>query len=284
MDVILLKDVEKLGLRGDVVSVTRGYMRNYLRPRKLAEQASEARVAELAKRESERARHEARTADQAEAIAETLRKTVLRFEVNAGERGTLFGSVTSTDITDEIWRTRKIRVDRRKIELRDPIKRIGRYEIPITSSRLASSEDPRRPIGGICQLIGARGLLRRGGCGARRLPAADRRRRPSAGRTRAVEAEETAKPAPAAARTRFDPRLRRSRRARAAPSRRPRRFRDAGRRGPEDSEAESARARARRASRPSLVSSYCAVRSSPLESPPAPHRERRPSRVIAAMP
>ncbi len=132
MDVILLQDVEKVGLRGEVVSVSRGYMRNYLQPRKLAEQATDARVAELAKRETERARHEARTADQAEAIAETLRKTVLRFEVNAGERGTLFGSVTSTDITDELWRARKIRVDRRKIDLSDPIKRIGRYEIPIT--------------------------------------------------------------------------------------------------------------------------------------------------------
>jgi large subunit ribosomal protein L9 len=132
MDVILLRDVEKLGLRGEVVSVTRGYMRNYLQPRKLAEAATEARVAELENREAERARHEARTAEQAEAIAETLRKTVLRFEVNAGERGTLFGSVTSTDVTDEIWRTRKIRVDRRKITLPDPIKRIGRYEIPIT--------------------------------------------------------------------------------------------------------------------------------------------------------
>jgi len=132
MDVILLKDVDKVGLRGEVVSVSRGYMRNYLQPRKLAEQATEAKVAELAKREAERARHEARTADQAEAIAETLRKTVLRFEVNAGERGTLFGSVTSTDITDELWRARKIRIDRRKIDLSDPIKRIGRYEIPIT--------------------------------------------------------------------------------------------------------------------------------------------------------
>jgi large subunit ribosomal protein L9 len=132
MDVILLKDVDKLGLRGEVVSVTRGYMRNYLQPRKLAQEATEALVAELEKRENERARHEARTAEQAESIAETLRKTVLRFEVNAGERGTLFGSVTSTDITDELWRARKIRVDRRKIDLPDPIKRIGRYEIPIT--------------------------------------------------------------------------------------------------------------------------------------------------------
>lgn len=131
MDVILLRDVDKLGLRGDVVSVSRGYMRNFLQPRRLAEEATRARVAELERRESERARHEARTVEQAEQIVETLRKTVLRFEVNAGPRGTLFGSVTATDVADEIWRTRKIRVDRRKIDLGDPIKRIGRYELPI---------------------------------------------------------------------------------------------------------------------------------------------------------
>ncbi|MGH3038141.1 MAG: 50S ribosomal protein L9, partial [Gaiellaceae bacterium] len=132
MDVILLQDVDKVGLRGEVVSVSRGYMRNYLGPRRLAEVATEARVAELERREAERARHEARSADEAEGIAETLRKTVLSFEVNAGPQGTLFGSVTSTDIVDEIWRTRKIRLDRRKIDLKDPIKRIGRYAVPIT--------------------------------------------------------------------------------------------------------------------------------------------------------
>jgi len=131
MDVILLKDVDKVGLRGEVVSVSRGYMRNYLQPRRLAETATDARVAELERREAQRARHEARSAEEAEAIAETLRKTVLSFDVNAGPRGTLFGSVTPTDIADEIWRTRKIRVDRRKIDLKDPIKRIGRYEVPI---------------------------------------------------------------------------------------------------------------------------------------------------------
>lgn len=132
MDVILLQDVDKVGLRGEVVSVSRGYMRNYLQPRKLAELATEAKVAELERRDAERARHEARSADEAEKIAETLRKTVLSFDVNAGPQGTLFGSVTSTDIVDEIWRTRKVRVDRRKVELGDPIKRIGRYAVPIT--------------------------------------------------------------------------------------------------------------------------------------------------------
>jgi large subunit ribosomal protein L9 len=130
MEVILLEDVDKVGLRGDVVSVARGYARNFLLPRRLAEVASDARVAELKKRDAQRARHEASNAEQAEAIAKTLRETVLRFEVKAGPTGALFGSVTPTNIADEIWRTRKIRVDRRKIDL-DNIKRIGRYEVPI---------------------------------------------------------------------------------------------------------------------------------------------------------
>jgi large subunit ribosomal protein L9 len=130
MNVILLKDVDDVGLRGDVVSVARGYARNFLFPRKLAEEATQARVAELRKREGQRARHEAKTADQAQSIAETLGKTVLTFEVKAGPTGSLFGSVTPTDIADEIWRTRKIRVDRRKIDV-DNLKRIGRYAVPI---------------------------------------------------------------------------------------------------------------------------------------------------------
>ncbi|HLY94199.1 MAG TPA: 50S ribosomal protein L9 [Gaiellaceae bacterium] len=130
MQVILLKDVEKVGLRGEVVSVARGYARNFLLPRRLAEEATDARVAELGKRDAQRARHEAKTADEAQAIADTLAKAELRFEVKAGPTGSLFGSVTPTDIADELWKTQKIRVDRRKIGT-DNIKRIGRYEIPI---------------------------------------------------------------------------------------------------------------------------------------------------------
>ena len=130
MEVILLSDVEHVGLRGDVVSVARGYARNYLLPRRLAEEASPARVAELQKRDTVRARHEAKSADQAQEIAAALSGAVLRFEVKAGPTGSLFGSVTPTDIADELWSTKKIRVDRRKIET-DPLKRIGRYEVPI---------------------------------------------------------------------------------------------------------------------------------------------------------
>jgi large subunit ribosomal protein L9 len=130
VEVILLKDVEKLGLRGEVVNVARGYARNYLLPRRLAENATPARVAEVRKVDAERAKHEARTAEQAQEIAELLGKTVLRFEVKSGPTGSLFGSVTPSDIADEIWRARKVRVDRRKIAI-DPLKRIGRFSVPI---------------------------------------------------------------------------------------------------------------------------------------------------------
>jgi large subunit ribosomal protein L9 len=130
MEVILLSDVENTGLRGEVVNVPRGYARNFLLPRKLAEPATPAKVAELQKREQQRARHEANTVEQAQQMAETLTKTQLRFEVKAGPTGSLFGSVTPTDIADEIWRVKKIRVDRRKIGT-DALKRIGRYDIPI---------------------------------------------------------------------------------------------------------------------------------------------------------
>jgi large subunit ribosomal protein L9 len=131
MEVILLSDIDKIGLRGEVVSVARGYARNYLLPRKLAEVATPGRVAQIERRDAQKATQEARTFDQGQKIAEVLSKTVLRFEVKAGPTGVLFGSVTPTDIADEIWRTRKVRVDRRKIGLDEPIKRIGRFEVPI---------------------------------------------------------------------------------------------------------------------------------------------------------
>ena len=130
MDVILRQDVDKVGLRGEVVSVARGYARNFLLPRKLAYEATPARVAELRKVEAQRARHEAKTFEDAQAVAGRLGQIELRFDVKAGPTGSLFGSVTPTDIADELWAKHKVRIDRRKIGA-DTIRRIGRYEIPI---------------------------------------------------------------------------------------------------------------------------------------------------------
>jgi large subunit ribosomal protein L9 len=130
VEVILREDVDSLGLRGDVVNVARGYARNFLLPRGLAQVATPALVKELEKRDAQRARHEAKDADEAKAIAARIGALDLRFDVNAGPTGSLFGSVTATNVADRLWDEEKIRVDRRKIEM-STIKRIGRYTVPI---------------------------------------------------------------------------------------------------------------------------------------------------------
>ena len=131
MEVILRQDVEKVGLRGEVVDVAPGFARNYLLPRKLAETATPAKVAELRKLEDTRARHEAQSFEQAQEIAQRLEAAEIRFDVQAGETGTLFGSVTATDVAERVWETQKVRIDRRKLDLPDSIKRIGRYQVPV---------------------------------------------------------------------------------------------------------------------------------------------------------
>jgi len=131
MQVILRQDVDKVGLRGEVVDVAAGFARNYLLPRRLAEPAVPGRVAELEKFSASRAQHEAQSFEQAQELAQKLEGGELRFDVQAGETGTLFGSVTATDIADRIWETRRVRIDRRKLDLPESIKRIGRYEVPI---------------------------------------------------------------------------------------------------------------------------------------------------------
>jgi large subunit ribosomal protein L9 len=131
MQVILRQDVEKIGLRGEVVDVAPGFARNFLLPRKLAETATPGKVAELRKHEEKRARHEAQSFEQAQEIAQKVEAAELRFDVPAGETGTLFGSVTATDISEQLWQSQKVRVDRRKLELSESIKRIGRYQIPV---------------------------------------------------------------------------------------------------------------------------------------------------------
>jgi len=131
MKVVLREDIEKLGLRGEVVDVARGYARNYLLPRKLAEPATPSRVAELEKINARRALSEAQSFEQAQEIGQRLGQAEIRFDVKAGETGVLFGSVTQSNLADAIWERLKVRVDRRKIELAEPLKRIGRYQVPI---------------------------------------------------------------------------------------------------------------------------------------------------------
>jgi large subunit ribosomal protein L9 len=130
MEVILRADIDKVGLRGEVVNVARGYARNFLFPRGLADPATAARVAEVRKVEERRAKSEAKTFDDAQSVADRLGQVELRFDVKAGPTGSLFGSVTPTDIADQLWEKHKVRVDRRKIG-GEAIKRIGRFQVPI---------------------------------------------------------------------------------------------------------------------------------------------------------
>ena len=131
MQVILREDIEKVGLRGELVDVAAGFARNYLLPRRLAEPAAPGRVAELEKLAASRAQHEAQSFEQAQELVQKLEGAELRFDVQAGETGTLFGSVTATDIADRVWESQRVRIDRRKLDLPESIKRIGRYEVPV---------------------------------------------------------------------------------------------------------------------------------------------------------
>ena len=114
---ILLEDVDTLGARGEIVDVSPGYLRNYLVPRKLAQPATAAAVAEAQRRQE--------AAERAEETAALLRKTVLTISHQAGDDGRLFGSVTTQDIADAIRDARGITVDRRKVQLEEPIRTVG---------------------------------------------------------------------------------------------------------------------------------------------------------------
>lgn len=131
MDVILLQDVDTLGDKGALVNVARGYARNYLIPRKLAEVATPGKIVEFQRREEERKAREARLAAQAEEHTETLNKTVLTIAAKTGEGERLFGSVTAADVADAIEAARGFTIDRRKVRLDEPIKEVGTFMVDV---------------------------------------------------------------------------------------------------------------------------------------------------------
>ncbi len=131
MDVILLEDVEKLGSRGEVVTTADGYARNYLLPKGLAEVATPGKVAEIRRRQQALEEKKARDAERADELVEMLGKTVLTITAQAGEDGKLFGSVTNADIAAEIASARKVNIDKKKINLPDPIKETGDYLVEV---------------------------------------------------------------------------------------------------------------------------------------------------------
>ena len=131
MKIILQREVEKLGVPGDVVNVADGYARNFLVPRGLAIPASKGAVRHA---ESLRRAHEDRVAkgrSEAEALAERISGSPIKVTAKAGEGGRLFGSVTAADLADELERQTGETIDRRMIHLEEPIRSVGVHEVRI---------------------------------------------------------------------------------------------------------------------------------------------------------
>lgn len=131
MQAILLDEVEGLGAPGTVVNVARGYMRNYLQPRGLAEAATPARIAEVRRREAERVEAERKAAEQARELSDLLGRTILTLKAKAGDDGRLFGSITAADVASAIEDARGVKVDRRAITVEPAIRALGTYSVPV---------------------------------------------------------------------------------------------------------------------------------------------------------
>ena len=137
---ILLQEVETLGERGEVVDVSPGYLRNYLAPRKLAQPATPASIAEAQGRREREERAVAEAAEKAQETAALLKRTVLTIAHQAGDDGRLFGSVTAQDVVDAVRQARDLRLDRRKVLLREPIKSTGTHMVEVEISEGVTAE------------------------------------------------------------------------------------------------------------------------------------------------
>ena len=131
MQVILTQDVEKIGQRGDIVDVSRGYVRNFLAPRNLAEVATPGKMEEARREMAESEERDRRLAERAEEIAATLNKSVITIEARTGEDERLFGSVTAANVVAAVEKARGVRIDRRRVRLEEPIKSLGTHQVPI---------------------------------------------------------------------------------------------------------------------------------------------------------
>ena len=131
MQVILKQDVEKIGQRGDIVDVSRGYVRNFLVPRGLAEVATTAKMEEARREMQEAEERDRRMAERAGEVAATLNKSVITIEARTGEDERIFGSITPANIAQAIERARGIRIDRRRVKLDEPIRTLGTHQVPV---------------------------------------------------------------------------------------------------------------------------------------------------------
>ena len=128
---ILLKDVEHLGESGAVVDVSKGYLRNFLIPRKLAQPATRGSIQVALQRRAAADAAVAVATERAQETAALLNKTVLTIAHQAGDYGRLFGSVTSQDLADAIREARNVKIDKRKVNLEEPIKTVGTHMVQV---------------------------------------------------------------------------------------------------------------------------------------------------------
>jgi large subunit ribosomal protein L9 len=138
MEVILKEDVPKLGHRGDVVRVAEGYGRNYLLPRKLAIEATQTNKAVIEQMKQSAVRRSAVEKGDAEALSKQLEAVSVTFQRKVGEKDHLFGSVTSSDIAEALEH-QGFNIDRRKIQLHEPLKSLGEFDVPIKLHRDVTS-------------------------------------------------------------------------------------------------------------------------------------------------
>ena len=130
-EAILLKDVEGVGERGEVIDVSKGYLRNFLIPRKLAQPATKGAIQAAERKAQAETRAKEQAVSRSQEHADLLNRTVLTISQQAGEDGRLFGSVTTQDIADAIQEARGITVDRRKVHLEEPIRHVGTYMVVV---------------------------------------------------------------------------------------------------------------------------------------------------------
>jgi|SRR5699024_1315091 len=131
MKVILLKDVKGKGNKGDIKDVPTGYAHNYLFKNNLAEEATPGNIKKLQNKQKKVERNEAEIKQEAEEIKETLEKATVEIKAKSGDSGQLFGSITNKQIAEELKKQHQLEVDRRKIELPEPIRSLGTTKVPV---------------------------------------------------------------------------------------------------------------------------------------------------------
>jgi len=131
MKVILTQDVKNLGKQGEIKDVSDGYARNYLIPRGLAVQATQARLTELEQKLERQGKRREKEEEKARRIKETIDGQVIRVKARAGEGGRLFGTVTAKEIAEVLQEDFHVSIDKKKIEITEPIKHLGEYQVKV---------------------------------------------------------------------------------------------------------------------------------------------------------